>query len=62
MTRDELLEALLVERQDQTWWHRRPGRPQSLAQPQEHSDDDVTTARRRKAAMDEWNEHEKEVV
>ena len=62
MTKDELLTALLVERQDQTWWRHRPAtaRPTTWADDQ-FIDDDVTCARRRKALVDAWNEHEREV-
>lgn len=62
MTKDELLHALLVERQDQTWWRRRPAkaRPATWADDQ-FIDDEVTTARRRKALVEAWSEHEREV-
>ena len=45
MTKEELLEALLVERQDQTWWKHRPmhARPATWADDQ-FIDDDVTCA------------------
>ena len=62
MTKDELLTALSVERQDQTWWRHRPtkARPATWADDQ-FIDDEVTTARRRKALVEAWTEHEKEV-
>lgn len=57
MTKDELVAALLVERQDQTWWKHRPtkARPATWDDGQ-FVDDDVTTARRRKALADEWGQ------
>ena len=62
MTKDELLTALLVERQDQTWWRHRPAkaRPQ-MWEDDQFIDDDVACARRRKALVEAWNEHEREV-
>ena len=61
MTKDELLEALLVERQDQTWWKHRPmhARPATWADDQ-FIDDDATCARRRKEAVAEWSASERE--
>ena len=46
MTRDELLRALAVERQDQTWWTTKP------AMPPEMDDSELATARRRRALME----------
>lgn len=40
MTRDELLQSLLVERYDHRWW--------KTPEPAEASDDDLTCARRRR--------------
>lgn len=40
MTRDELIEALLVERYDNRWW--------KTPEPTQSSDDDLTIARRRR--------------
>lgn len=62
MTRDELLQQLAVERQDQTWWRHRPttARPHTWDDDQ-FIDDEVTTARRRKALEEAWSEHEREV-
>lgn len=69
MTRDELLEALLLERQDQTWWrHKPPPRkatePALPLLPEGHLDNsDVTVARRRRellAAVDHTEIKEEE--
>lgn len=61
MTKDELLAALLVERQDQTWWPHRPttATPQTWTDDQ-FVDDDVTCARRRKELADSWRDEPKE--
>ena len=61
MTRDELLAALLVERYDNRWWKHRPttARPAAWDDAQ-FIDDDVSTARRRKALVEAWNESERE--
>lgn len=61
MTKDELLQALLVERQDQTWWKHRPmhARPATWADEQ-FIDDDVTCARRRKALVEAAREDERQ--
>lgn len=61
MTKDELLQALLVERQDQTWWKHRPmhARPATWDDDQ-FIDDDVTCARRRKALVEAAREDERQ--
>ena len=57
MTREELLEALLVERQDQTWWRYKPP-PRKATEPvlpllpEGHLDNsEVTVARRRRELL-----------
>lgn len=58
MTREELLEALLVERQDQTWWRYKPPprkatEPVMPLLPEGHLDNsEVTVARRRRELLD----------
>jgi hypothetical protein len=61
MTKTELLEALLVERQDQRWWRHRPtaARPATWDDGQ-FVDDDLTCARRRKALEEAWRDEPKE--
>lgn len=46
MTRDELLESLLIERQISPWWVTKPETPAA-------HDDDLTIARRRREALRE---------
>lgn len=63
MTRDELLTALAVERQDNTWWRHRP----AIAAPQtwtddQFVDDDVTCARRRRELEQDWREERREAT
>lgn len=62
MTKEQLLEALSVERQDQTWWRHRPthARPTTWADDQ-FIDDDVTCARRRKALAEAWGDTQRQV-
>ena len=52
MTRDELLEALLVERQCSPWWVTKP-------EPAVERDDDLTIARRRREALRELEASER---
>lgn len=71
MTRDELLEALLLERQDQTWWRHKPP-PRKATEPvlpllpEGHLDNsDVTVARRWRellAAVDHTEIKEEEIA
>lgn len=46
MTRDELLEALMVERYDNRWW--------TTPEPTPAADDDLTCARRRREMADDF--------
>ena len=58
MTRDELLQQLAVERQDQTWWTSEK-RARSKNRPA--VDDEMTCARRRRELVEAWDEREREV-
>lgn len=51
MTRDELLEALLLERYDQTWW-KTPEPWTRRGEPVAAKDDDLTFARRKRQLLE----------
>jgi hypothetical protein len=51
MTRDELLEALAVERMTNPWWTTPATQPQP--------DDDLTTARRRREMQADFEAHDR---
>lgn len=53
MNRDELLAALIAERQDHRWFRPPPREPKKPSQVHVPRDDEVTTARRRKALVDD---------
>lgn len=62
MTKDELLEALLIERQDNRWWRHRPApvRPATW-EAEQFVDDEVTCARRRRELLAACDERESEI-
>ena len=68
MTKDELLESLLVERYDNRWWTtperpaKKPTRPAKRLPGDLMRDDEVICAKRRRDLLEAWDEHNKEVA
>ena len=59
--RDDLLQALAVERLTNPWWKAQPGRALAPILPDADAitDDELTTARRRREALAEFTAHER---